>query len=74
MVEPIHPYREQIVYEIWKLYLERIEEESDEAYVVISAVYVTSGYGNGTWKNVRYNGFYTTAEEAEAEIYGYIKG
>ena len=73
LVEPVHPYRMQEVYEIWKLYLNRIPNEQNEAYIVISANYTTNGYGKGTWDNIQYNGFYTTAAEAENEIYGYIK-
>ena len=73
LVEPIKPYRTQIVFEIWKLYLNRMPNEPDEAYIIISANYNTHSYGQGNWDNLQYCGFYTTAEEAENEIYGYLR-
>ena len=73
LVEPIHPYRSQTVYEIWKLYLNRIKGGPNEAYIVISASYNTHGYGQGRWDDLQYEGFYTTIEEAENEINGYLK-
>lgn len=73
LVEPIHPYRTQIVFEIWKLYLTREKGEQNEAYIVISANYNTHGYRQGEWDTLRYCGFYTTLQEAENEINGYLK-
>lgn len=73
LVEPIHPYRTQIIYEIWKLYLNRLRDEPNEAYIVISANYNIHGYGQGEWDTLRYCGFYTTIKEAENEIDGYLR-
>lgn len=73
LVEPIHPYRTQTVYEIWKLYLKPMTNEPNEAYVIISANYNIHGYGLGEWDGLRYRGFYTTLQEAENEIDGYLK-
>ena len=71
-MEPIKPYKNKCIYEIWRLYLDNYSEAS-EAYIVISANYKTSGYGKGDWNNLQYEGFYTTIEEAENEIEGYLK-
>lgn len=73
LVEPIKPYRTQQVFEIWKLYFARIQGEPNEAYMVISANYNTRGYNQGKWDHLQYCGFYTTIEEAENEIQGYLK-
>lgn len=73
LLEPIHPYKMQTIFEIWKLYLDYCKDDTNEAYIVISANYKTSGYGKGTWENLQYEGFYTTIEEAENEIDGYLK-
>ena len=72
IMEPVHPVQKNIIYEIWKLYLEKIEDEVNEVYVVISADYDFDGYNLGEWNNIQYNGFYTTANDAENEIYGYL--
>lgn len=73
LVEAIHPYRTQKIFEIWKLFLNKIKNEINEAYIVISANYNISGYNEGKWDNLAYNGFYTTLHEAENEIEGYLK-
>ena len=73
LIEPIHPYKTQVIYEIWRLYLDYRKDDANEAYIVISASYKTSGYGKGEWENLQYDGFYTTIEEAENEINGYLK-
>lgn len=73
MLEPVRPYKLQTIYEIWRLYLNYRTNDANEAYIVISANYRTSGYGKGEWENLQYEGFYTTIEEAENEINGYIK-
>ena len=52
--------------------IEKIEDEVNEVYVVISADYDFDGYNLGEWNNIQYNGFYTTANDAENEIYGYL--
>lgn len=47
--------------------------EPNEAYIIISANYNVHGYGLGEWDGLRYRGFYTTLQEAENEIDGYLK-
>lgn len=61
------------VFEIWKVFLDNRRWWSEFAYVVVSADYVSKGYGRGTWRNVEYRGFYTTLEEAQNEIDGYLR-
>ena len=73
LVEPVHTYRTQKIYEIWKLFLKKVQNEPNEAYIIISADYNTNGYGQGAWDNLKYEGFYTTIKEAENEIEGYLK-
>ena len=64
------------VFGIWKVFLEidpTKENETNVAYVVISADFVVDGYRKGEWENVKYRGFYTTFEEAKNEISGYLR-
>jgi hypothetical protein len=61
------------VYEIWTVYLKENEENLDKVYVVLAADNTAQGYKNGTWSNIEYRGFYTTPEEAQNEISGYIR-
>lgn len=69
----IEPKNEIKVYEIWKVYLEENEEELDFVFVIVTAENTMQGYRNGEWSNVEYKGFYTTIEEAQNEISGYIR-
>lgn len=61
------------VYEIWKVFLEENEDELDFVFVIISAECILNGYRNAEWEDVKYEGFYTTIEEAQNEIKGYIR-
>lgn len=61
------------VHEIWKVFLEHKKTNMDECYIVISGDYTLQGYKNGIWSNVDYCGFYSTVQEAENEILGYLK-
>ena len=67
------PAKKDEIFEIWKIFLEENPEEIDEAFVVLSADYMVEGYKGGKWENVEYRGFYTTLEEAQNEISGYLK-
>lgn len=69
-LEPVNIVK---VNEIWKVYLESNEEELDSVFVIISGDFTLQGYRNGVWSNVVYNGFYTTVEEAQNEIGGYLR-
>ena len=69
IMEPIHPYFKRHIYEIWKLYLEDVDNTGiNEVYILVSAKYKVSGYEHGTWEEFQYNGFYTTENEAEQMI------
>ena len=69
IMEPIHPYFKRHIYEIWKLYLEDVDNTGiNEVYILVSAKYKVSGYEQGTWEEFQYNGFYTTENEAEQMI------
>lgn len=59
--------------EIWKVYLEENDDKLDEVFVIITADYTLEGYRNGEWSNIQYRGFYTTVQEAQNEISGYLK-
>lgn len=61
------------VYEIWKVFLEYKKTNMDDCYIVISGDYTLQGYKNGNWSNVQYCGFYSTIQEAENEVLGYLK-
>lgn len=67
------PQKDVDVYEVWKVFLEDNSEELDSLFVVLSAVFSQEGYKNGDWSNVEYRGFYTTIEEAQNEINGYLR-
>jgi hypothetical protein len=73
LIEPVHPDRKQIVYEIWKVFLNKEEDNINQVYIIISADYDYQGYGQGEWNNLQYNGFYSTVAEAENEINGYLQ-
>ena len=53
--------------------MNRLKNEPNEAYIVISANYDSHNFGQGKWNNLNYCGFYMTIEEAENEINGYLK-
>ena len=72
MYNVIDPVNIVKVYEIWKVYLERNEEKLNEVYVVVTGDYTLQGYRNGCWSNIQYKGFYTTLEEAQNNISGYL--
>jgi hypothetical protein len=61
------------VFEVWKVFVEQERNQTNEAYVVLSADHVVEGYQQGEWENVEYRGFYTTLEEAKNEINGYLR-
>ncbi|MNV61887.1 hypothetical protein D3C71_1544130 [compost metagenome] len=67
------PKKKVEVFEIWKVFLEENVEEIDEAWVILSSEFISQGYANGKWENVQYRGFYTTLEEAQNEISGYLR-
>ncbi|MNC06191.1 hypothetical protein D3C81_1133250 [compost metagenome] len=67
------PSKKTKVYEIWKVFLEENDDEIDEAWVILSAEYLSKGYAGGKWEDVQYRGFYTTLEEAQNEISGYLR-
>lgn len=60
------------VFEVWKVFVDQEKGQTNEAYVVLSADYITQGYQKGDWENVEYRGFYTTLEEAKNEVNGYL--
>lgn len=60
-------------YEIWQVFLDYEETNLDDCYVVISGDCTLEGYKKGKWSNVKYCGFYSSANEAENEIGGYLK-
>ena len=59
-------------YEIWQVFLEYEKSKMDSCYVVISGDCTLEGYRNGTWSNIKYCGFYSSTNEAESEINGYL--
>jgi hypothetical protein len=61
------------VYEVWQVFLEDNEEELEYVFIVVSGDYTLQGYANGEWSNIEYRGFYTTLEEAQNEISGYLR-
>lgn len=67
------PEKDVQVYEVWKVFLEENSQEYDSLFVVLSAIFSQEGYKNGDWSNVEYRGFYTTLEEAQNEINGYLR-
>ena len=70
-IEPLNIVK---VYEVWKVYLvQNNDNDIDHVYVVITADYTLQGYKNGSWSQVQYDGFYTTVEEAQNEISGYLR-
>jgi hypothetical protein len=69
-LEPVNVVK---VYEIWKVYLKENKDHLDEIFVVLDADYKLQGYRNGKWSNVEYKGFYTTIEEAQNQISGYLE-
>jgi hypothetical protein len=69
-LEPVNIVK---VYEVWKVYLEENEEELEEVFVIISADCTLQGYRNSKWSNIKYEGLYTTIEEAQNEISGYLR-
>lgn len=72
-MEPVHPYFRRHIYEIWKLYLEDIDNTGiNEVYILVSAKYRVGGYETGVWEDFQYNGFYTTEDEAEQTIQGML--
>ena len=60
-------------YEIWEVFLEYDKTNMDSCYIVVSGDYILKGYRNGVWSNVKYCGFYSSVNEAENEISGYLK-
>ncbi len=72
IIEPINTVS---AYEIWKVNLEndKNSDELDHVYVIIKGDYTLQGYKNGKWSNIKYMGFYTTVEEAQYHINGYIR-
>lgn len=67
------PAHKDEIFEIWKIFLEENLEGIEEAFVILSADYTIQGYKGGKFENVEYRGFYTTLEEAQNEISGYLK-
>jgi hypothetical protein len=61
------------VCEIWEVFLEYEKTKLDNCYIVIGADYTLEGYKKGKWSNIKYRGFYSSPEEAENEINGYLK-
>lgn len=53
--------------------MEENEENLDFVYIIVIADYTLQGYRNGEWSNIEYRGFYTTVQEAQNEISGYLK-
>lgn len=70
ITEPVNIVK---ISEVWKVYLEKNEENLDFVYIIVTADYTLKGYRNGEWSNIQYCGFYTTVEEAQNEISGYLK-
>lgn len=70
IIEPVNIVE---ISEIWKVYLEENEEKLDFVYIIVTADYTLQGYRNGEWSNIEYRGFYTTVQEAQNEISGYLK-
>jgi hypothetical protein len=71
VIEPLNIVK---VYEVWKVFLQKAgKDDPDHVYVVVSADYTLQGYRNGSWSQVEYKGFYTTVEEAQNEISGYLR-
>lgn len=60
-------------FEIWEVFLEYEKTNMDDCYIVINGDYVLDGYKKGKWSNIKYCGFYSSPEEAENEISGYLK-
>lgn len=58
------------VFEVWKVCLK--DEEISEVFLVISGKYTLEGYKNGKWSDIKYRGFYSTSEEAQNNISGYL--
>ena len=73
MYQAVEPINKVNVYEVWKVFLEENEDELDFVFVIISSECILNGYRNAEWENVKYEGFYTTIEEAQNEIKGYIR-
>lgn len=61
------------VYEVWQVFLEKNEEDLEFVFIVVSGDYTLQGYANGEWSNIEYRGFYTTVEEAQNKISGYLR-
>jgi hypothetical protein len=66
------PAKRDNIFEIWKIFLEDNPEKITEAYVILNGDFVDQGYKKGIWENIEYKGFYTTLEEAQNEISGYL--
>ncbi len=64
------PPNKIFVYEIWKVFLK--DKKRKFAYVVVGADFMAEKYRKGVWSNVEYKGCYTTIQEAENEIKGYL--
>lgn len=56
------------VSEIWKVFLEENEDLINEVFVIISANAIVDGYKKIEWESIKYEGFFTTVEEAQNQI------
>lgn len=68
-VEPLNIIK---VYEIWQVFLEKNKDDLDNVFIILSGEATLQGYRNAKWSNIKYEGFYTTIEEAQNEISGYL--
>lgn len=62
-----------IQYEIWKVFLDEEKTDMDNCYIIIKGDYTQQGYRKGVWSNIEYCGFYSSVNEAENEISGYLE-
>ena len=58
------------VYEVWKVVLD--DENFTEVYMVISAKCNLQGYRKAKWSKIKYEGFYSTVDEAKQAIYNVL--
>ena len=56
------------VYEIWEIFL----KDKMNIFVIIYGECVTNNYKIFDYQNIEYKGFYSTKQEAENEIKGYL--
>lgn len=59
------------VYEVWKVTLD--DENMTEVFMVISAKCNLQGYRKSKWSKIKYEGFFSTPEEAKQSIYNNLK-